>query len=152
MKKKRIPGSGKRSRAGRPDMSKSAQADLLRKQPTMSEWLFGGMLSDVFAPEGYNFRASIVKAGYILDFYCDRAGLAIELDGKWHASRRGIDRRRDMHLKNIGIRTMRFPSARVFKDSIGMLKEIGLVLEVSPEPLRLQKALGRVANRLAIPG
>ncbi len=47
---------------------------------------------------------------YIVDFYCCRAKLAIELDGGQHYTDEGMeyDRRRSEYLRSIGINVIRF--------------------------------------------
>lgn len=53
--------------------------------------------------------------GYILDFYFPLAGLAVELDGPIHDSRarHSYDVRRDRHLADRGIYTLRFHNEHV---------------------------------------
>lgn len=46
--------------------------------------------------------------GYILDFWCPKAKLAVEVDGPHHASRLASDAQRDDNLKAKGIETLRF--------------------------------------------
>ena len=47
---------------------------------------------------------------YIVDFYCSKAKLAIELDGGQHYTDEGMeyDRRRSEYLRSIGIKVIRF--------------------------------------------
>jgi very-short-patch-repair endonuclease len=56
-------------------------------------------------------------AGYILDFYCHRASVCIELDGAshelFHAQE---DRERDRILEEMGILTLRFRNEEVAED------------------------------------
>ncbi len=59
---------------------------------------------------GYKFRRQYPLAGYILDFYCHPAKLAIELDGGGHNDdeQRRYDRERTKVLAGAGIRVIRF--------------------------------------------
>jgi len=109
-------------------LSKEDYAAMLRTQPTESEFAFGIALRARFDPLGFNFRASVPVQGYIADFYCERARLVVELDGHFHKKRKEYDRLRDKHLQYAGIRTLRFPSARVFRDTEGILNEIAEAL------------------------
>lgn len=59
---------------------------------------------------GYSFRRQVPVGPYILDFYCGRAALCIEVDGEQHNLTKGRDDRRDGYLKNLGIETIRIPS------------------------------------------
>lgn len=60
---------------------------------------------------------------YVLDFYCDAAHLAIEVDGAMHyiADRPERDADRDAWLLKRGIRTLRLPARLVLKDMDGAL-------------------------------
>ncbi|MGE5611598.1 MAG: endonuclease domain-containing protein [Bacillota bacterium] len=67
---------------------------------------------------GYKFRRQVPVAGYIVDFYCVKAGLVIELDGGQHseATHRAYDAERTRRLKELGIEVMRFWDHEVLKD------------------------------------
>ena len=62
-----------------------------------------------------SFRRQFTKDDYILDFYCPKAKLAIELDGSQHYSEEGLayDRRRTEYLSNKGILVLRFTNADI---------------------------------------
>jgi very-short-patch-repair endonuclease len=62
---------------------------------------------------GVNFHKQKIVLGYILDFWCPRAGLAVEVDGPCHADRKVYDAHRDAVLGRRGILTMRFSAAAV---------------------------------------
>ena len=52
---------------------------------------------------------------YVLDFYCAKANLAIEIDGISHdmADRAQRDERRDAWLKKHGVTVVRIPAAEL---------------------------------------
>ena len=56
-----------------------------------------------------------VIGGYIVDFYCDAAKLAIELDGSQHfmEDEREYDDARTIYLNARGIEVLRFPNIEV---------------------------------------
>lgn len=54
-----------------------------------------------------------IAFGYIIDFYFPLAGLAVEIDGPIHANQKAYDRRRDRHLSERGIFTIRFTNAQI---------------------------------------
>jgi very-short-patch-repair endonuclease len=60
---------------------------------------------------GQRFRCQHPIGPYILDFYCGRARLAVELDGSTHQSQEAMahDARRDRWLRAQGIETLRIP-------------------------------------------
>jgi very-short-patch-repair endonuclease len=55
---------------------------------------------------------------YIVDFYCPKAKLVIELDGEYHADEeiKKYDRVRDEHIKNLGLTIIRFTNDEVLKN------------------------------------
>lgn len=68
---------------------------------------------------GYELRFARQKiiGKYIVDFYCAKARLAVELDGSQHyedAARR-IDEQRDEYLARFGIRVLRFSNNDINK-------------------------------------
>jgi very-short-patch-repair endonuclease len=64
--------------------------------------------------QGYGFRQQVRVGTYILDFYCARAKLCVEVDGEQHQGQVGYDSRRDATLGKLGIQTMRIPSIDLF--------------------------------------
>ena len=56
------------------------------------------------------FLRQKVVGSYILDFYCSRASLAIEIDGSQHYETTGQekDEQRTEYLNSLGIRVLRF--------------------------------------------
>jgi very-short-patch-repair endonuclease len=59
------------------------------------------------AVDGFHFRRQQVIEGYIADFYCDAAKLAIELDGDVHQEQWLYDESRDMVISSVGVRVLR---------------------------------------------
>jgi len=68
------------------------------------------------ALEGLHFRRQQVIGGYIADFYCDAARLAVEIDSPAHALRAQRDARRDRELNRTGVCVIRFLNEIVFGD------------------------------------
>ncbi|MDB5691357.1 MAG: hypothetical protein JWO81_420 [Alphaproteobacteria bacterium] len=69
-------------------------------------------------PEGFKFRRQHPAGPYVLDFYCEAARLAVEVDGEAHD--RGDmperDNERDEWLRVAGIRSLRVPAREVLQD------------------------------------
>jgi very-short-patch-repair endonuclease len=63
---------------------------------------------------------------YILDFYCDAAKLAVEVDGGFHQAeeRKLQDAARDAWVAQRGVRTLRLPARQVLKDIDAAMKLI----------------------------
>jgi very-short-patch-repair endonuclease len=68
--------------------------------------------------EGWRFRRQHPIGPYVLDFYCDAARLAVEVDGQthWIGSQPQHDARRDEWLLVRGVRTLRLPAHLIFQD------------------------------------
>jgi very-short-patch-repair endonuclease len=67
---------------------------------------------------GMHFRKQHPVGPYVLDFYCSKHRLAIEVDGAVHdlAEQAARDQRRDEWLQQQGIRVMRFAAVEVLND------------------------------------
>src|SRR5258708_6172118 len=69
--------------------------------------------------EGFYFRRQHPMGRYVLDFYCDAAKLAIEIDGQQHTlgdHPQRDDERDDWFLAR-GILTLRFPAIDMLTES-----------------------------------
>ena len=77
--------------------------------------------------EGFKFRRQHPIGQIIVDFYCQEARLAIELDGSQHEAddrAKEHDRRRDQELSRVGIRVLRFWNPDVQRNLRGVLQTI----------------------------
>jgi very-short-patch-repair endonuclease len=57
---------------------------------------------------GVHFRRQQVIAGFIVDFYCHKADLVVEVDGDIHDLQQEEDALRENALKELGLRVIRF--------------------------------------------
>ena len=64
------------------------------------------------------FRRQVPIGPFVVDFYCHRLRLAVELDGEVHLEIRQAahDENRDDFLRSRGLRVLRFPNQVVFSD------------------------------------
>jgi very-short-patch-repair endonuclease len=71
---------------------------------------------------GVKFRRQVPYDLYILDFYCVKAKLAIEVDGAQHYTAEGKrpDEKRDTDLRSDGLEILRFTNADVLTNSEGV--------------------------------
>uniref|UniRef100_UPI004025C941 endonuclease domain-containing protein n=1 Tax=Gemmiger formicilis TaxID=745368 RepID=UPI004025C941 len=85
---------------------------------------------------GYSprFVRQKVVGRYILDFYCDAAGLAIELDGSQHYEAAGQlhDAQRTEYLESFGIRVLRFSNLDVMQHFEGVCRVIDNAVKSLP--------------------
>jgi len=61
---------------------------------------------------------------FVIDFYCSKLRLAIEIDGGYHIKKKDYDEERDKFLKQIGIETIRFSSEEVVNNIDKVKNEI----------------------------
>jgi very-short-patch-repair endonuclease len=86
---------------------------------------------------GFKFRRQHPLGGYILDLFCARRRLAIELDGGQHfeAAKMAYDQRRTEYLRSRGITVLRFTNDQVFVETEAILESIGRALGLEiPSP------------------
>jgi very-short-patch-repair endonuclease len=75
---------------------------------------------------GVKFRRQVPFDNYVVDFYCAKAKLIIELDGDQHYTRKAIinDVERDRHLQGIGCEVLRYSNNEIFKNEDGVMQDI----------------------------
>jgi very-short-patch-repair endonuclease len=76
-----------------------------RHAPVPSEAALWRLLSG--GKLGVGFRRQIVIGRYIVDFVAPGRRVVVEVDGGYHARRRGADARRDRELAALGYRVLR---------------------------------------------
>ncbi len=73
---------------------------------------------------GLKFRRQHPIYRYILDFYCYKKHLAIEVDGEVHREQRENDKYRDEFLNSIGIRTIRISNEEIMNNLNDVIEEL----------------------------
>jgi very-short-patch-repair endonuclease len=79
---------------------------------------------------GYRFRRQAPIGPYVVDFFCPKAKLIIELDGGQHADRAEHDRRRTDFLTRAGYRVLRFWNNELNQNEHGVLTLIRQALGI----------------------
>ena len=76
--------------------------------------------------KGCQFYRQKPIGDYIVDFFCNRAKLVVEVDGGQHFSEEmaGYARIRDEYMSSLGLKVMRFTNAEVLKDIEGVVERI----------------------------
>ncbi|HEY3500713.1 MAG TPA: endonuclease domain-containing protein [Polyangiaceae bacterium] len=108
---------------------KFAFARKLRSRPTRAErLLWEAIRKDVL---GYRFRRQHVIRGYIVDFWCPSAAVAVEVDGGYHETpeQRARDANRDKAMRGLGIRVLRVSNAQVEHELDHVLLRLRALLE-----------------------
>ncbi len=82
-------------------------------------------------PDRPTFRRQHPMGGVILDFYCPRARLVIEVDGaaRWDDRAQAKDAARELWLQRQGVSVMRIPASHVYRDLGGVVDAIVLRAE-----------------------
>ena len=63
--------------------------------------------------QNLQFQRQQVIAGFIVDFYCHKAALVVEMDGDIHDLQQDEDARQEKVLSEMGLRTVRFKNDEV---------------------------------------
>lgn len=100
----------------------------LRNNSTLSEVLLWNQLK-AGKMKGYKFNRQKLLANYIVDFYCKKLNLVIEVDGYSHSFKYGKDIKRDAVLKAMGVAVIRFGDKDVKKDMPNVLRAIEIFIE-----------------------
>ncbi len=97
----------------------------LRKNQTEAEKLLWSKIRKKQLKNLQFYRQRIID-NYIVDFYCPKAKLIIELDGSQHyfSATQKKDKARDRNLKAKGFNVLRFSDRDVFSNLDGVLEEI----------------------------
>lgn len=103
---------------------KLERAKELRREMTPTEKI---LWAEIRANKlGVHFRRQQIIAGFIVDFYCHKADLVIEVDGSVHddQKQKENDVEREKVLKEMGLRIIRFKNYEVEKNLLKVIEEI----------------------------
>jgi very-short-patch-repair endonuclease len=133
-------------------MANIGLARQFRKKETQAEKLMWRWLRNRRF-NGYKFRRQHPIGDYQLDFFCEEAELAIELDGSGHGYPRqqSHDNEREKFLTSRGIKTLRFWNSHLMRNAQSIRDTIFNELQKrAPRPLpdytRLANIGGKVGN------
>ena len=81
--------------------------------------------------QGYQFYRQKIIGNYIVDFFCPKAKLVIEIDGSQHYEDEHIkkDNVRDDYLREQRLTVLRFPDRDVFDNLDGIIERINDILQ-----------------------
>ena len=108
---------------------KIALARKLRKAMTPPEWLLWQRLKT--RHDGIVFKRQQPFGPYILDFYCFKAGLAIEVDGTIHGDDVNLarDEKRDGYLTSKGLFVYRIPAFEIYRNADAAADGVRLMVD-----------------------
>lgn len=83
-------------------------------------------------PFGFKIRRQHPLAGYVLDFYCHKLRLSIEIDGGYHLTKeqKEKDDERTKYIENLGITELRFTNNQVLQKYEDVITQINKRLRV----------------------
>jgi very-short-patch-repair endonuclease len=119
----------------RPDQKKFRQY-LRGKARTRAEFFLWKFLKNS-QMGGNKFRRQHGIGPYIVDFYCPRVKLVIEIDGETHGSplEKEYDKKREEYLRNLEIKVIRFNNMEIYKTMNAVIDRIMKELKISNHPL-----------------
>ena len=103
-------------------------SQLLRKKQTKEEALLWNCFLKKYP---YRFRRQYVIGSYVVDFYCHKAKLVVELDGSGHyePENREKDRIRTEYLNTQGLLVLRFSNLDVTRYFESVCEKIDITLK-----------------------
>ena len=113
----------------------SPYAKELRKNMTKEE---RHLWYDFLRSYSERFLRQKVFGNYIVDFYCAKAKLVIELDGSQHYEPSEIehDRLRSLYLESLGLKVLRIPNNEISRNFRGVCEDIDMEVKKSLSQLR----------------
>ena len=102
----------------------------LRKNQTKEEAL---LWFNFLSKAPLRFHRQYVIGNFIVDFYCHKAKLVIELDGSQHYEAKGkaADEKRDVYLRSLGLNILRYSNADVNQRFDSVCEDIWNHLNIS---------------------
>ena len=110
-----------RSMVFKPELVKKARE--LRKNSSSAEITLWEKLK-ARQIKNYRFLRQKVIGNYIVDFYCNKLKLVIEIDGKYHSARPQEDHNRQKTLELSGMKILRFRNDEVKGNLVGAIQTI----------------------------
>ena len=112
-----------------------SNAKQLRKNMTKEE---RHLWYDFLRDYPIRFQRQKVLGKYIVDFYCAKANLIVELDGSQHYEPAEAlrDQERTEYLQQYGITVIRIPNNEVMKNFLGVCESIDSFVKQSLSQLR----------------
>ncbi len=95
----------------------------LRKAGNLSEVILWNNLKNKQLL-GYDFTRQQIIGNYIVDFYCPKLRLVIEIDGESHDFKSGYDLQREKYLQGLGLNILHFTDLEVKKVTTEVVDKI----------------------------
>ena len=105
------------------DVRLTPRAQENRRAPTRTE----GILWHCVLKEkrlGFKFTRQKPIGYFILDFYCSKLLLGLEVDGSSHWGRGEYDKQRTWYLNSLGIKIIRYTNSQVLRNLMGVREDM----------------------------
>ena len=113
---------------------------MLRNNMTLVEILLWNQLKQK-QMMGYDFHRQKPIEEYIVDFFCPKLSLAIEIDGESHDGKLETDSRRQQEIEKLGVHFLRFLDDEAKKNLDGVFLVIRERIEIhDKQQLKRSKA------------
>lgn len=100
-----------------------------RKNQTKAEWLLWYLGLKNKQLLGYKFRRQKIIDSFILDFYCSKLLLGIEVDGAYHDEIQEYDEERSRVIAQYGIKIVRFCNEEIEKNLEGVILALEEIIQ-----------------------
>ena len=106
--------------------ARALRANLTMPERRLWRYLRAGQLA------GAQFRRQHAVGRFVVDFFCAKAKLVVEIDGDSHATQRGYDHYRTNWLEGKGYTVLRFTNREVMNQLDAVVGEIAQALKKPP--------------------
>jgi len=106
------------------------RAQKIRRNMTISEKIFW---NKILKNINFKFLRQRIIDNFIVDFYCPKLKLIIEIDGDSHFDEFSIDYERQNYIENLGFQFLRFSEGRVIYRIDEVVAEIDYAIECIEE-------------------
>jgi len=89
---------------------------------------------------GYDFHRQKPIDNYIVDFFCSKLRLIIEVDGEVHKDKGEDDIERQSKLESLGLKVLRFKASDIMKNLNNVLEAIEYYIEEFEKELHTSSA------------
>ena len=111
------------------------KARVNRKNPTAAEKKMWFKMLRNRAFRGLKFTRQKPLDKYIVDFYCSKLLLAIEIDGDSHVAQQEYDKERTKRLGDYGITVIRYTNREVLESLSGVFDDLNEKVEMLEESM-----------------
>ena len=113
----------------------------LRNNSTLGEILLWNQLK-AGKMMGYKFNRQKPLGDFIVDFYCKKLNLVIEVDGYSHQFKSEKDLKRENDLTKMGLNVLRFTEQECRKQMLNVVSSITSWIEENQQPIPLPPLQG----------